>query len=46
MTKKNMKDCVSSKGKSFAEYVLKYAREGSGRRDPTKNKKSFTMNQI
>jgi hypothetical protein len=36
---------VSSKGKSFAEYLFGYLREGSSRRRTVENWKSFTMNQ-
>jgi hypothetical protein len=46
ITKKMKEDWVSSKGKSFAEYMVQHAREGSGRRDTTDNQKSCTMTQI
>jgi hypothetical protein len=39
-------DHVSSKGKSFAEYTVRYVWEGSDGRDTTENQKSFTVNQI
>jgi len=39
-------DRVLSKGKSFAECMVQYAREGSSGRDTIENYKSFIMNQI
>jgi len=39
-------DWVSTKRKSFTEYMVQYMWEGSGGRDTIKNQKSFTMNQI
>ena len=36
----------SSKRKSFAEYTVQHARQGSAGRDTIENQKSFTVNQI
>ena len=44
-TTKNYERRLSSKGKSFAEYMVRYAREGSGGRPTKENWKGFTMNQ-
>jgi len=45
-TMKKNEHGVSSKRKSFAEYMVQYARDGSGGRDTKENMNSFTTNQI
>ena len=39
-------DWVFSKGNSFTACMVQYVKEGSGRRDTTENKNSFTINKI
>ena len=39
-------DWESSLGKSFADYMIQYVREGSGGSDTVESQKNFTMNQI